>query len=102
MFPDFERIIDKNMFNMEVLNKHCDELTKQLLKLFEKKPDAIECFQGEYVCSGREWNSGECWHVSMTESIRYSEGIYWDNMIVLGSFSPDLSCPDIELSDIKK
>ena len=28
MFPDFERIIDKNMFNMEVLNKHYDELTK--------------------------------------------------------------------------
>ena len=72
--------------------------------MFEKKPDAIECFQGEYVCSGRDWNSCECWHVSMTESIRYSEGIHRDNMKkkVLGSFSPDLNCPDIELSDIKK
>ena len=61
---------------MEVLNKYYDELTKQLLKIFEKKPAAIKCFQGEYVYSSRDWNSGKYWHVLMTESIRYSEGIH--------------------------
>ena len=76
MFPDFEKNINDNLFNMEILNKYYDELTKQLLKIFEKKPAAIECIQGEYVYSGRDWNSGKYWHVLMTESIRYSDGIH--------------------------
>ena len=72
--------------------------------MFDQKPAAIEYFQGEYVYSGRNWNFGEYWHVSMTESIRYSEGIHRDNFKnkKLGIFPPDLNCPNIELSDIKK
>ena len=48
MFSDFEKIIDKNMFNMELLNSYYYQLTKQLFKLFDKKKDCIEFFQGEY------------------------------------------------------
>ena len=46
IFPDFEKRMDRNMFNMEVLNKYYDWLTKEPLKLFQLKPDHIECFQG--------------------------------------------------------
>ena len=69
IFPEFERDIYGNMFNMEVLNKYYDQLTKELLKLFEQKPDRIECFQGEFVYGGHEWNSGKYWCVPMAESI---------------------------------
>lgn len=69
IFPEFERDIYGNMFNMEVLNKYYDQLTKELLKLFEQKPDRIECFQGEFVYGGHKWNSGKYWCVPMAESI---------------------------------
>ena len=61
---------------MPVLNRYYDQLFKELVKLFEECPEAVECFHGgEYVYSGRDWNSEEYWRVTLSESIRYADGI---------------------------
>ena len=76
MFDDFERDINKNRFNIPVLNEYYDQLFKELVELFEECTEAVECFHGgEYVYSGRDWNSEEFWRVTLSESIRYSDGI---------------------------
>ena len=75
-FPDSERDIDKNRFNMPVLIRYYDQLFKELVQLFEEWPEAVEFFNGvEYVYSGRDWYSGEYWRVPLSESIRYADGI---------------------------
>lgn len=91
MFPDFERDIDKNIFNIAVLNRYCDQFTKELLKLFEEKSDRIECFQGEYVYSGCDMYSGEYWRVTLDENIRHADNIYLSKQkdLELGPFPPD-------------
>ena len=76
MFDDFERDINKNRFNIPVLNGYYDQLFKELVELFEECTEAVKCFhEGEYVYSGRDWNSEEFWRVTLSESIRYSDGI---------------------------
>ena len=76
MFDDFEQDINKNRFNMPVLNRYYEQLFKELVKRFEECPEAVECFHGgEYVYSGRDWNSEEYWRVTLSESIRYADGI---------------------------
>ena len=57
------------------------------------------------VYGGRDWYTGEYWHASLTESIRYSENTHLEQRKnELGFFPPitlDLNCPDIKLSDVK-
>ena len=73
---DFEQDIDKNRFNMMVLCRYYDQLYSELVKLFDQCPKAAECFLGgEYVYGGRGWNSGEYWHVPLSQSIWYADGI---------------------------
>ena len=63
---------------------------------------------GEYVYGGRDWNTGEYWSVSLSESIWYDDGIVLvqlgdkERKEKFGHFPPDLNCPDIKISDIKK
>ena len=104
IFLNFERGIDKRMFNFNFLNQYYDRLTHELLKLFDQKQDVVECFQGEYVYSSRDWYTGEHWRVTLSESIPYCEKIHLNQMkeTQLGPFAPyDLFCPDIKLSDSK-
>ena len=41
--------------------------------MFDQRKDAIECFQGEYVFSGRDWYTGEYWRVTLPETIQYNK-----------------------------
>ena len=68
-----------------------------------KKKDCVECFQGEYKFSGRDWHTGKYWSIPLSESIRYNERIQVDwlkckNITILPEFQEetiDLRCPDI-------
>ena len=76
IFDDFEQDIDKNRFNMTVLCRYYDQLYSELVKLFDQCPKAAEYFLGgEYVYGGCDWNSGEYWHVPLSESIWYADSI---------------------------
>ena len=56
---------------MTVLNRYYDQLFKELVKLFEEHPEAVDCFHGgEYVSGGRDWLSGKYWRVTLSESIQ--------------------------------
>ena len=71
LFPDFERDINKNRFNMTVLNRYYDQLFKELVKIFEEHAEAVDCFHGrEYVSGGRDRLSGKYWRVTLSESIQ--------------------------------
>ena len=57
IFVDFEKIIDKNHFNMLVLCKYYDQLFNGLVKLFDQCPKVFEYFLGdEYIYSSLDWN----------------------------------------------
>ena len=82
MFNGFELFVDKNRFNIDELCKYYDRLSHELVKLFYQYPKATDCFLGEagYYYGGRDWNIGEYWRVSLSESIRYagiSDGIFF-------------------------
>ena len=61
------------MFNLDFLNNYYEKMCDELLQMFDQRKDAIERFQGEYVFSGRDWHTGEQWHVIFLESIQYDE-----------------------------
>lgn len=46
---------------------------------------------GEYVYGGCDWNSGEYWRVSLSESIRYDDSMRFSQIKnkELGPFLPD-------------
>ena len=82
---------------MAVLIRYYDQIFKELVQLFEQWPQAVKCFHwGEYVYSGRDWYSGKYWHVPLSESIQYADGIILaqqrDNQKKeeLGPFAPDI------------
>ena len=67
---------ETSTFNMTVLNKYYDQLFKELVKLFEEHSEAVYCFHGgEYVYGGHDWLSGKYWRVTVSQSIRYADGI---------------------------
>ena len=77
-FVDFESFIDNNRFNIQVLRRYYDQLQKELIKCFYDSPRSIESFLGgEHYFGGRDWYTGEYWCVSLSESIRYSDGIFF-------------------------
>ena len=52
-------------------------LQKELIKCFYDSPRSTESFLGgEHYFGGRDWNTGKYWSVSLSESIRYSDGIF--------------------------
>ena len=67
---------ETSTFNKTVLNKYYDQLFKELVKLFEEHSEAVYCFHGgEYVYGGHDWLSGKYWRVTLSQSIRYADGI---------------------------
>ena len=63
---------------MEALCRYYDRLYDELVKLFKECPKAAECFPGgggAYVFSGRDWNAGEYWRITLSERIKYPDGI---------------------------
>lgn len=61
---------------MAVLCRYYDQLNGELVKLFKECPKAAKCcLGGEYVYSRRDWSAGKYWRVTLSESIRYTDGI---------------------------
>ena len=63
LFPDFERDINKNRFNMTVLNRYYDQLFKELVKILKNMQKLSTAFMGEsmflVVVIGSVANTGE-------------------------------------------
>ena len=77
IFDDFESFVDKNRFNMERLGKYYDVLVNELVKCFYDSQRSTEDFLGaKCYLWGRNWMTGECWWVSLLESIRYDDSIF--------------------------
>ena len=76
IFLEFEKNIEKNMFDIDFLYSYYSKLCFQLNQLFDEDKTAAECFlHGEYKFRGRNWTSGETWSVSLSDSIHYDEKI---------------------------
>ena len=69
IFCDFEKDIERNMFDANFLFNYYRKLCHELLELFDQKKDCIERFQRDFKFGGRDWNTGEHWNVSLSESI---------------------------------
>ena len=50
-----EEDIRKNIFNLNFLNNYYSKLCHELLEMFDQNEEAIDCIQGEYTYSGRDW-----------------------------------------------
>ena len=75
IFKDFEKDIERNIFDVNFLFNYYTKLCHELLELFDKKKNGIECFQAGYEFSGTDWNTGEYWSVPLSENIQYNEKI---------------------------
>ena len=76
-FDDFETFVDNHRFNILELNRHYEQLQKELIKCFYDSPRSTESFLGgEHYFGGRDWNTGKYWRVSLSENIRYSDDIF--------------------------
>ena len=76
IFFEFEKDIEKNIFDLNFLYSYHSKLCFQLNQLFDEDKTATECFlHSEYEFRGRDWTSGETWSVSLSDSIRYDEKI---------------------------
>ena len=73
IFTDFEKDVERNLFDVNFLFNHYTKLCHKLLELFYQKKDCIECFQGKYEFGVRNWDTGEYWSVTLSESIWYNE-----------------------------
>ena len=73
IFNDFEKDVERKLFDVNFLFSYYTKLCHELLELFDQKKDCIECFQLEYKFGGRDWYSGEYWSVTLSENIRYNE-----------------------------
>ena len=100
---NFEKDIEKNIFDYSFLFWHYTNPCSELLQLYDKKKDCVECFQGEYKFSGRDWHTGKYWSIPLSESIRYNKRIQVDwlkskKLTIPPEFleeTIDLRCPDI-------
>ena len=71
MFNDFEKDVERKLFDVDFLFNYYTKLCHELLELFDqKKKDCIEFFQGEYKLGGRDRYTGEYWSVTLSENIR--------------------------------
>ena len=73
IFNNFEKDVERKLFDVNFLFSYYTKLCHELLELFDQKKDCIECFQLEYKFGGRDWYSGEYWSVTLSENIRYNE-----------------------------
>ena len=77
IFDEFDSYVDKHRFNMTELRRYYNKLQKELIKCFYDSPMSTKCFLGgEHYLGGRDWQTGEYWRVSLSESIRYSDDIF--------------------------
>ena len=76
-FDKFESFVNKHRFNMMELRRYYDKLQKELIKCFYDSPKSTECFlvEGHYFGS-RDWQTGHCWSVFLSESIQYLDDIF--------------------------
>ena len=68
-----EEDIRKNIFNLNFLNNYYSKLCHELLEMFDQNEEAIDCIQGEYTYSGRDWCTSETWRFTLPEGIHYDE-----------------------------
>lgn len=80
IFSDFEKYVEKNIFNYSFLSWYYTKLCEELIQLFDRKKLCIECFQGEFEFRGRDWHTREYWSVTFFESIRCNEKIQVDSI----------------------
>ena len=101
IFSNFEKDVEKNMFNVIFLFSYYSKVCFELMQLFDEDKSCINCFlHQEYTFGGRDWTTGETWHVPPSESIRYSENIKIaklkaGKLPIPAEFTIDLSVPDI-------
>ena len=77
-FSDFEKDVEKNIFDYNFLFWYHTKLCKELIKLFDHKKGCAECFQGEYKFRRCDWYKGEYWSINLSDSIHYNEKIQTD------------------------
>ena len=77
-FSDFEKDVEKNIFDYNFLFWYHTKLCKELIKLFDHKKGCAECFQGEYKFRHCDWYTGEYWSINLSDSIHYNEKIQTD------------------------
>ena len=78
IFDDFELFVDDHRFNVPVLRRYYDKLQKELIKCFYDSPTSTKSFLGgEHCFGGKDWTTGSYWRVSISESICYSDGIFF-------------------------
>ena len=76
-FVDFESSFENNRFNIQVLRRYYDQLQKEFIKCFYDSPRSTESFLGgKHYFGGRDWHTGEYFRVSLSENIRYLDGIF--------------------------
>ena len=73
IFSNFEKDIERIMFDVNLLFNYYTKLCHELLELFNQKKDCIKSFQREYGFGVRDWYTGEYWCVPLSESIQYEE-----------------------------
>ena len=71
-FTNFEKNIDKNIFDYNFLFWYYTKLCNVLFQLFDQKKDCVECFLGEYEFRGRDRHTGKYLNVSLFGKIRYN------------------------------
>ena len=77
-FLDFEKDVEKNIFDYNFLFWYHTKLCKELIKLFDHKKGCVESFQGEYKFRRCDWYRGEYWSINLSDSIHYNEKIQID------------------------
>lgn len=91
IFSDFERDLEKNIFDVAFLNEYHAKLYFHLNKLFNVKKDCIFYFlHQEYKHKGRDWYSRGTWKVALSDSIWYSKKMKMNQMEKkhIGPFPP--------------
>ena len=64
-FLDFEKDVEKNIFDYNFLFWYHTKLCKELIKLFDHKKGCVESFQGECKFRRCDWYTGEYWSINL-------------------------------------
>ena len=73
IFSGFEKDLDVNKFNHGSLVSYHSKLIEHLIEIFRLDKPAVSFLSQEFEYSGRDWNSGERWSVSLWEQTKYTQ-----------------------------
>ena len=81
IFWDFEKDIDKNMFDLSFLDSYYSKLCFEIMLLYDEEKSCIDFFLHlEYIFGGRDWTTGETWCVPrrVFDRVRASRRLSWE------------------------